>query len=77
MRHSRLTRKARAAAYDCPMDITDVQLGWIMGCMPAAVRLGDCLSINHDGVGSPAEERVLGKLYWHLRTALDRRKPRG
>ena len=55
------------------MDITEAQLEWIMGCVFLAALV----------IGWPAftralallrEERVLGKLYWHLKAALDKRR---
>jgi hypothetical protein len=58
------------------MDISEAQLGWIMGCL---LLFG--LVIGYPSIMTALallrEERVLGKLYWNLRTALDRRKPRG
>jgi hypothetical protein len=57
------------------MNITEAQPGWPMGCALLLALL----------LGSPAlstalallrEQRVLGRLYWHLITALDRKRKR-
>ncbi len=55
------------------MDITEAQLYWIMGCL---LLFG--LVIGYPSIMTVLalmrEERVLGKLYWHWRMALDRRR---
>ena len=57
------------------MDITEAQLGWIMGCFLLLALV----------IGWPAlttarallrEERVLGKLYWHWQVLLEARRRR-
>ena len=57
------------------MDITEAQLFWIMGCL-----LLFCLVIVYPSIMTALallrEQRVLGNLYWHWRTALDRRERR-
>ena len=54
------------------MDITEAQLGWIMGCL---LLLG--LVIGYPTIMTALallrEQRVLGRLYRQLRTGLDRR----
>jgi hypothetical protein len=53
------------------MDSTEAQLGWIMGCLPLFGLVIGWPSIT-TAVALLREERVLGRLDWYLRTALDR-----
>ena len=57
------------------MAITEAQPGWIMGCLFLLA-----LVIGYPALATALallrEQRVLGKLYWHLRTALNRRRNR-
>jgi hypothetical protein len=58
------------------VDITEAQLGGIMGCL---LLLG--LVLGYPSIMTALallrEQRVLGRLYWHLRTALDRWRSHG
>jgi hypothetical protein len=58
------------------MEITEAQLGWIMGCLLLFGLVIGWPSIT-TALALLREERVLGRLYWHLRTALDRLRQRG
>jgi hypothetical protein len=53
------------------MDITEAQLEWIMGRLLLFGRVIGWSSITI-ALALLREEQVLGRLYWHLRTALDR-----
>ena len=57
------------------MDITEAHLGWIMGCLLLFGLVIAYPSIM-TALASLREERVLGTLYWHFRTALDRLRQR-
>jgi hypothetical protein len=57
------------------MDITEAQLDWIMGRLLLFGLVIGWPSIM-TALALLREERVLGRLYWHLRTALDRRRGR-
>jgi hypothetical protein len=57
------------------VDITEAQLGWIMGSLLLFGLVLGWPSIM-TALALIREERVLGRLYWHLRTALDRRRHR-
>jgi len=57
------------------MDITEAQLYWIMGCLLLFGLVIGLPSIA-TALALLREQRVLGRLYWHWRTALDRRDRR-
>ena len=57
------------------MDITEAQLEWIMGCLLLFGLVIGWPAIT-TGLALLREERVLGRLCWQLRTALDRRRDR-
>lgn len=58
------------------MDLTEAQLNYIMGSL---VLLGIVFGwpALTTALALMREHKVLGRLYWHLRTALDRPWPRG
>jgi len=58
------------------MEITEAQLGWIMGCL---LLLGLVLGYPSllTAIALLREQRLLGKLYWYVRTALDRCRGNG
>ena len=53
------------------MDITEAELGWLMGCALLLARLLGWPALS-TALALLREQRVLGRLYWHLRTAFDR-----
>lgn len=55
------------------MELTEAQLGYIMG---SALLLGIVLGwpALTTALALMREYKVLGRLYWHLRAALDRRR---
>jgi hypothetical protein len=57
------------------MDITEVELGWIVGCL-LLFGLMIALPSIATALALLREQRVLGRLYWHLRAALDQRHKR-
>ena len=55
------------------MDITETQLGWILGCLllfALVVLYPTFMTV----LALMRQQRVLGKLYWHLKGAIDRRR---
>jgi hypothetical protein len=70
---NRLPRGVKLAGY---VDITEAELGWIMGCLLLLALVIGYPSIM-TALAVLREQRVLGRLYWHLRTALDRRRDDG
>lgn len=55
------------------MEISEVQFSWIMGCLFLfALVIGYPSLVT--ALALLREERVLGRLYWHLRSALDRKR---
>ena len=58
------------------MDITEAQLSWIMGCLLLfGLVIGYPLIMTL--LALMREEKVLGRLYWHWRIAMDQRGKHG